>query len=262
MNSLEGARVALLACGCYNPPTIMHLRMFESARDFLEVRYGCEVVEGILSPVADYFGKADLLPATHRQLSMINIVAKKLTRFFLLMPRYFRYKMSELAVKSSTWIRADQWECSQQQWTKTLLVLVHFKQVLDRKYNNDTRLRLMLLCGGDVVDSFKRLTTEGDYLWDPEDIGAIIRDFGLVVLSRQNSEPMKTLSQLGYNGQSLANVFVFEDTALPNDISSTRLRAAVRRGESIKYCTVDSVVDYIKKHQLYRVKNNQAGNRP
>lgn len=87
--------------------------------------------------------------------------------------------MSELAVKSSTWIRADQWECTQQQWTKTLLVLLHFKQVLDRKYNNDTRLRLMLLCGGDVVDSFKRITTEGDYLWDPEDIGAIIRDFGM-----------------------------------------------------------------------------------
>ncbi|KAL3998023.1 nicotinate (nicotinamide) nucleotide adenylyltransferase [Acanthocheilonema viteae] len=236
MNSLEGARVALLACGCYNPPTIMHLRMFESARDFLEVRYGCEVVEGILSPVADYFGKPDLLPAIHR------------------------YKMSELAVKSSTWIRADQWECTQQQWTKTLLVLLHFKQVLARKYNNDTRLRLMLLCGGDVVDSFKRLTAEGGYLWDPQDVGAIIRDFGLVVMARQNSEPMKTLSQLGYNGQSLANVFVFEDTVLPNDISSTRLRAAIRRGESIKYCTMDSVVDYIRKHQLYRVKNNQAGN--
>uniref|UniRef100_A0AAF5Q0W2 Nicotinamide-nucleotide adenylyltransferase n=1 Tax=Wuchereria bancrofti TaxID=6293 RepID=A0AAF5Q0W2_WUCBA len=235
MNSLEGARVALLACGCYNPPTIMHLRMFESARDFLEVRYGCEVVEGILSPVADSFGKPDLLPATHR------------------------YKMSELAVKSSTWIRADQWECTQKQWTRTLLVLIHFKQMLDRKYN-DRRLRLMLLCGGDVVDSFKRITPSGDYLWDPSDIGAIIRDFGLVVLARQNAEPMKTLSQLGYNGQSLANVFIFEDTALPNDISSTRLRAAVRRGESIKYCTVDSVVDYIRKHQLYRVKNNQVAN--
>uniref|UniRef100_A0A8R1TVK1 Nicotinamide-nucleotide adenylyltransferase n=1 Tax=Onchocerca volvulus TaxID=6282 RepID=A0A8R1TVK1_ONCVO len=235
MNGLEGARVALLACGCYNPPTIMHLRMFESARDFLEVRYGCEVVEGILSPVADYFGKPDLLSATHR------------------------YKMSELAVKSSTWIRADKWECTQQQWTRTLLVLVHFKKMLDRKYN-DTRLRLMLLCGGDVVDSFKRMTSSGDYLWDPSDIAAILRDFGLVILARQNSEPMKTLNQLGYNGQSLANVFVFEDTALPNDISSTRLRAAIRRGESIKYCTVDSVVDYIRKYQLYRIKNNQATN--
>lgn len=82
----------------------------------------------------------------------------------------------------------------------------------------------------------------------------------MVVLARNNAEPMKTLSQLGYNGQSLANVFVFEDTALPNDISSTRLRAAIRRGESIKYCTVDSVVEYIRKHQLYRVKNNPAAN--
>lgn len=85
MNGLEGARVALLACGCYNPPTIMHLRMFESARDFLEVRYGCEVVEGILSPVADYFGKPDLLSATHRQiffqLLLITRLLKKICNF-------------------------------------------------------------------------------------------------------------------------------------------------------------------------------------
>lgn len=80
------------------------------------------------------------------------------------------------------------------------------------------------------------------------------------MLARRDADPLQTLSKLGYNGQSLANVFIFEDVALPNDISSTRLRAAVRRGESIKYCTTDSVVEYIRKHKLYRFNNSQATN--
>lgn len=66
MNKLESTRVVLLACGCYNPPTIMHLRMFEAARDFLESRHRCNVVEGIMSPVADCFGKPELVAAKHR----------------------------------------------------------------------------------------------------------------------------------------------------------------------------------------------------
>jgi nicotinic acid mononucleotide adenylyltransferase len=31
-----GSRVVLLVCGSFNPPTILHLRMFERARDFLQ----------------------------------------------------------------------------------------------------------------------------------------------------------------------------------------------------------------------------------
>lgn len=85
--------------------------------------------------------------------------------------------MSELAVKSSSWIRADPWECSEKQWSRTLVVLKHFKQILDGKYN-DKQLRLMLLCGGDVVDSFQRITPSGAPLWEPADVAAIMRDFG------------------------------------------------------------------------------------
>ncbi|VDN05513.1 unnamed protein product [Thelazia callipaeda] len=235
MSTLEGARVSLLACGSYNPPTIMHLRMFESARSFLECRCGCEVVEGILSPVADYFGKPDLLPAAHR------------------------LKMSDLAVKTSSWIRVDPWECTQSHWTRTLSVLKHFKQVLNCNFNGK---RLMLLCGGDVVDSFKQIKPSGDYLWEPSDVAAIIRDFGLVVLARENTNPLNTLSQLGYNGHCLKNVVVFEDPVMPNNISSTRLRAAIRRGESIKYCTTDAVIEYIAKHELYLPRNNRTSSFP
>lgn len=60
VRSLKDARVVLLACGSFNPPTLLHLRMFEAARDFLRFRFGCDVVEGILSPVADQFEKPEL----------------------------------------------------------------------------------------------------------------------------------------------------------------------------------------------------------
>ena len=73
MSSLRGARVALIACGSFNPPTYMHLRMFECARDLLEKKYGCSVVEGIISPVSDHFPKAGLLPAKHRLVQKLHL---------------------------------------------------------------------------------------------------------------------------------------------------------------------------------------------
>ncbi|MFH4976409.1 hypothetical protein AB6A40_003118 [Gnathostoma spinigerum] len=225
--SLEGRIVALLACGSYNPPTFMHLRMFERARDFLQLHHGCKVIEGIMSPVSDFFAKPDLLSASHRM------------------------KMAELAVRSSDWIRADAWECSQKQWTRTLAVLKHFKKLLNEKHRNLGNVHLMLLCGGDIVDSFTRITPSGKNLWEPSDIAEIVRDFGLVILARTNSHPHETLKKLPFLEGPLTNVYCYEDEVMPNNLSSTRLRTALRNGESIKYCTEDAVVDYILSNKLY-----------
>lgn len=135
ITALRGTKVALLACGSFNPPTFMHLRMFERARDFLEKDCGSNVVEGIISPVADNFAKPELLSARHR------------------------LRMAELAVSSSSWIRADGWECQRTEWSRTLLVLKHHREELQRKYAFP--VRLMLLCGADVVDSFVRILPNG-----------------------------------------------------------------------------------------------------
>uniref|UniRef100_A0A914S2C6 Cytidyltransferase-like domain-containing protein n=1 Tax=Parascaris equorum TaxID=6256 RepID=A0A914S2C6_PAREQ len=179
------------------------------ARDYLEKTHNCVVVEGILSPVADSFRKPDLLTAEHR------------------------LKMVELAVRNSTWLRADGWECSQSEWTRTLHVLNHFKKQLERKYGDGpSGIRLMFLCGGDVVEE-------------------IVRDFGLVVIARTNSDPMKTVYLIDVLRKHQKNIHVIEDETCPNDISSTRLRTAVRRRESIRYCTDDEVISYIEKNNLY-----------
>jgi nicotinamide mononucleotide adenylyltransferase len=49
-------KVLLLACGSFNPPTLLHLRMFEVARDTLR-KQGLQVVGGVISPVHDGYGK-------------------------------------------------------------------------------------------------------------------------------------------------------------------------------------------------------------
>lgn len=93
----------------------------------------------------------------------------------------FRLRMVELATRNSNWIHVDDWECAQGTWTRTIAVLKHFKMMLSRRDSGNTHL--MLLCGGDVVDSFTKFTPSGTHLWEPADVSEIIRDFGRVLIS-------------------------------------------------------------------------------
>ncbi|KAL3982015.1 nicotinate (nicotinamide) nucleotide adenylyltransferase [Acanthocheilonema viteae] len=221
-------KVALLSCGTFNPPTYMHLRMFERARDYLKKIHGWEVVEGIMSPVADNLGRPDMVPAKHR------------------------LKMVELATKSSSWIRADGWECSQGEWIRTIHVLHHFKEVLNCKYKSENcKVQLLLLCGGDVIESFTKLAVSDVMLWNTKQVEEVVRDFGVVVVMRANTDPISAIYLADVLHTYQKNIFVIEDETCPNDISSTRLRTAIRRKESIRYCTSDEVIQYIGDNSLY-----------
>ncbi|KAK6110268.1 nicotinate (nicotinamide) nucleotide adenylyltransferase [Brugia pahangi] len=227
-SQVNSRQVALLSCGTFSPPTYMHLRMFERARDYLKKIHGWEVVEGIMSPVADSLGRPDIVPAKHR------------------------LKMVELAVKSSSWIRADGWECSQGEWIKTIHVLHHFKKVFNRKYRSENcKVRLLLLCGGDVIESITKLAVSDIMLWNAKQIEEVVRDFGMVVVMRANTDPVSAIYLADVLHTYQKNIFVIEDETCPNDISSTRLRTAIRRKESIRYCTSDEVIQYIEDNSLY-----------
>ncbi|XP_063121875.1 nicotinamide/nicotinic acid mononucleotide adenylyltransferase 3 isoform X7 [Rattus norvegicus] len=91
--------VVLLACGSFNPITNMHLRLFEVARDHLHQTGKYQVIEGIISPVNDSYGKKDLVASHHR------------------------VAMARLALQTSDWIRVDPWESEQAQWMETVKVL-------------------------------------------------------------------------------------------------------------------------------------------
>uniref|UniRef100_A0A915Q3P8 Nicotinamide/nicotinic acid mononucleotide adenylyltransferase 3 n=1 Tax=Setaria digitata TaxID=48799 RepID=A0A915Q3P8_9BILA len=221
-------RVALILCGTFSPPTYMHLRMFERARDYLKKIHGWDVVEGIMSPVADSLGRPDMVPAKHR------------------------LKMVELAVKSSSWIRADGWECSQGEWIRTIHVLHHFKETLIHKYGSGQYgVRLLLLCGGDVIESITKLAVSDVMLWNAEQIEEVVRDFGMVVVMRAKTDPVSAIYFADVLHAYQKNIFVIEDETCPNDISSTRLRTAIRRKESIRYCTNDEIIQYIEDNSLY-----------
>ncbi|XP_048190587.1 uncharacterized protein LOC125342463 isoform X1 [Perognathus longimembris pacificus] len=100
--------VVLLACGSFNPITNMHLRLFEVARDHLHQTGMYRVIQGIISPVSDHYGKKDLVASHHR------------------------VAMARLALQTSNWIRVDPWESEQAQWMETVKVLRHHHQELLR----------------------------------------------------------------------------------------------------------------------------------
>lgn len=121
--------VVLVSCGSFNPPTLMHLRMLELARQHLVLSR--MVVGGYLSPVHDAYGKAQLLSASHR------------------------VEMCRLSVEDSDWLMVDSWEALEQQdYTRTVVVLQSIKDRLQKALthiNTSANIQLMLVCGADVL---------------------------------------------------------------------------------------------------------------
>ncbi|XP_066580904.1 uncharacterized protein Nmnat isoform X2 [Prorops nasuta] len=241
-------RVILMSCGSYNPPTIMHLRMFELARDHLHKMGSCIVVGGVISPTHDAYGKQDLVNAAHR------------------------CAMLRLALQNSDWIRLSTWETRQNGWTRTKASLQHHQNLLNSVVYDSSEIKsleiedlewipenvknscdqppiqIRLLCGGDLLESF------GTYgLWLEEDIDAIVGQHGLVVVTRQGSNPNKFIYESDILYKYVDNIIIVTEW-IPNDISSTRIRRALKRGENIRFFVQDSVIDYIYSNEIYDSK--------
>lgn len=199
------------------------------ARDHLEKQLHCTVLEGLLSPVADSFNKPNLASAHHR-LAMV-----------------------EAATSHSNWLRADGWECRQKSWSRTALVLRHHLQEARRKLQDD--VRLVLVVGGDVVESFTRVLPSGENLWHPSDVREIITKFGLIVIRREGADPFRALQSISSLRDVIDQVIILADDICPCSISSTNIRTAVAAGKSIMFTTPFAVVDYIQKVGLYTSNN-------
>ncbi|XP_072378590.1 nicotinamide/nicotinic acid mononucleotide adenylyltransferase 3 isoform X1 [Diabrotica undecimpunctata] len=237
--------IVLLACGSFNPPTNMHLRMFELARDYLH-RMGQHVVlGGVISPVHDGYGKEDLMHSNHR------------------------LEMVKLALQNHDWVSYSNWECNQESWTRTREVLQyhqnHINAAVNESINNlydinenelrwipetirngDTGpVRVKLLCGADLLESFGTPS-----LWANEDLEEIVGRHGLVVITRSNSNPAEFIYNSDLLTKYMANITIVTEW-ITNEISSTKVRRALRRNESVKYILPDKVVDYIHKNGLY-----------
>ncbi|GJY37073.1 nicotinamide/nicotinic acid mononucleotide adenylyltransferase isoform X1 [Tanacetum coccineum] len=129
--------VVLVSTGSFNPPTFMHLRLFELARDALNSK-GFQVVGGYMSPVNDAYKKKGLIPAVHR------------------------ITMCQLACKSSEFVMVDTWERSKITQIDPL-VRERVDIATNLVYAIAAYLKVMLVCGSDLLESF---STPG--AWIPE----------------------------------------------------------------------------------------------
>ncbi|XP_008066819.1 nicotinamide/nicotinic acid mononucleotide adenylyltransferase 1 [Carlito syrichta] len=259
MENSEKTEVVLLACGSFNPITNMHLRLFELAKDYMNGTGKYTVIKGIISPVGDAYKKKGLIPAHHRVI------------------------MAELATKNSEWVEVDTWESLQKEWIETVKVLRHHQEKLEagnygHQQNSPTPERLgrkrklteqrqdpsqkkslepkskgvpkvKLLCGADFLESFGVPN-----LWKSEDITQIVADYGLVCITRAGNDAQKFIYESDMLWQHQGNIHLVYEW-IPNDISSTKIRRALRRGQSIRYLVPDLVQEYIKKHNLYNSKS-------
>ncbi|XP_066547522.1 nicotinamide/nicotinic acid mononucleotide adenylyltransferase 1 [Amia ocellicauda] len=104
--------------------------------------------------------------------------------------------------------------------------------------------RIKFICGANVLESFSIPN-----LWKQEDITEIVGKYGLVCITRQGYDVEKFIYQSDIlwkyrNNNHLVTV------CMSNEISSTGVRRALRRGLSVKYHVPDPVVDYIHSHHL------------
>ncbi|KAE8750992.1 hypothetical protein FOCC_FOCC002420 [Frankliniella occidentalis] len=261
--------VLLVACGSFNPPTIMHLRMFEIARDHLERLGQSKVIGGVMSPVHDAYEKQDLVSSGHR------------------------CSMLRLALADHDWVRLSEWECKQSGWTRTRQVLQYHQNQLNSTLNancnsphkrqkkflgidetddvgqenfndwipdkldgscNEGPVKVMLLCGADVLESFAK-----PGLWNIKDIETIVSQHGLVVITREGTNPYRFIYESDVLTKHMSNIFIVTEW-ISNEVSSTKVRRAHRRGDSIKYLVPDSVMKYIDQNQLYVDGSNSTTN--
>jgi len=215
--------VVFVVAGAFSPPTYLHLRMFENAKDYAKLN-DINLVGGYFSPVSDAYKKTGLVAGHHR------------------------VKMIELATETSDWISVDAWESQQTTFQTTISVLdrIYYALNQDEKGNMDKDpIQVRLLCGADLLESMNKVG-----LWADEDIKDIVESHGLMVLERINME-IKDIVKL----HPVLKLFPDKITIIPqtivNDISSTKLRGNLANGLSVKYLTSDSVIEYIKQHNLY-----------
>eukprot|EP00892_Ulva_mutabilis_P005264 jgi/Ulvmu1/3109/UM015_0149.1 len=221
----RGKPCVLIACGSFNPPTLMHLRMFEAARDQLR-QEGYDVQGGYLSPVHDEYGKSGLLPCKTR------------------------LQLVRAAVESSDWLMVDDWEANQAQYSRTLPVLKSVQtrlcHALQLSVEDDMAPRVMLLCGEDLLQSFCRAG-----VWKENDIPAIFNEHGVVCVARPNSGGTPLVLNEDGPLRKYRHKFVLVEDVVDSSLSSTAVRKAAKEGRSVRYLVPDPVADIIETEGLY-----------
>ncbi|CAO1626971.1 unnamed protein product [Sympodiomycopsis kandeliae] len=248
--------LVIVACGSFSPPTYLHLRIFEMAKDQVIESGKYELLAGYYSPVSDHYHKKGLAKARHR------------------------VRMCELAVeKTSTWLMVDAWESLQDEYQRTAVVLDHFNDELNGPLKSSSataavpdggppepvhggvllnngrrrRIKIMLLAGGDLIQSMGEPN-----VWADQDLHHILGKYGCMIVERTGADVWSFLLSHDLLWKYRRNLKIVKQT-IYNDISSSKVRLFVRRGQSIKYLLPNSVIKYIEQNNLYRLPLDEVG---
>uniref|UniRef100_A0A2K5DQB7 Nicotinamide/nicotinic acid mononucleotide adenylyltransferase 3 n=1 Tax=Aotus nancymaae TaxID=37293 RepID=A0A2K5DQB7_AOTNA len=179
------------------------------------------VGKGILFPAGDACKKKGLIPAHHWVI------------------------MAELDTKNSKSVEVDTWKSLQKSWKllrcldrRGILQDSSKKKSLEPKTKGVPKVKL--LCGADLLESFGVSN-----LWKSEDI---------IQIMAPGDAAQKFIYESDVLWKQWSNIHVVNEW-ITNDISSTKIQRAFRRGQSIHYLVLDLVQEYIEKHNLYSSKN-------
>ncbi len=103
------------------------------------------------------------------------------------------------------------------------------------------RARIALLVGADVA-----MTMSDPKVWAPPDIDAIFGEYGVFIVERPaQADTHQVLAPL----KRYEKIWVVPSSY--NDVSSTKVRAYLKTGTSVEDLVPESVIEYIKSHDLY-----------
>uniref|UniRef100_F6TI31 Nicotinamide/nicotinic acid mononucleotide adenylyltransferase 1 n=1 Tax=Equus caballus TaxID=9796 RepID=F6TI31_HORSE len=279
MENSEKTELVLLACGSFNPITNMHLRLFELAKDYMNGTGKYKVIKGIISPVGDAYKKKGLISAHHRvfmaQLATKNSEWVEVDTWESLQKEWVETaKVLRIWITSATCCK-DLWEmclghhqekleassCGNEQGSPVLerpgrkRKWAEQRQDFSQKKSLEPKTKgvpkVKLLCGADLLESFGVPN-----LWKSEDITQIVRDYGLICITRAGNDAQKFIYESDVLWKYQNNIHLVNEW-ITNDISSTKIRQALRRGQSIRYLVPDLVQEYIEKHDLYTSESEE-----
>ncbi|KAF1809808.1 Nucleotidylyl transferase [Eremomyces bilateralis CBS 781.70] len=229
--SQDKVPLVLVACGSFSPITFLHLRLFELAKDWTKYpRTEFEVVAGYLSPVGDAYSKAGLATAKDR------------------------IHMCQLALEAdadsrSSWVMVDDWEARHTEYQPTARVLDHFNYEINTRMGgvempdgSRRTAKIVLLAGADLIST---MSTPG--VWSQEDLQHILGDYGAFIVERAGTNIDDALASLE---KWKSNIHVIHQL-IQNDVSSTKIRAFLKKDMSIRYLVPQMVIEYIEKKNLY-----------
>ncbi len=140
-----------------------------------------------------------------------------------------RYRMVKLAIGRNPAFGLSDYEIKKKGPSYTIDTLRHFR----KKYPRETKM--FFIIGGDLLSQLKE--------W--KFIHEILKIAQFIAVNRPSQKTRKT-------GVPYISV------AMPGiDISSSYLRARIRRRRTVKYFVADQVIGYIEKHKLYQKREGE-----